>query len=52
MFDFDWLAILLLAALAFPVIAIVALVMTISLRDLVHRLAQDWGSSNANSHIE
>jgi len=41
MFDFDWLAILLLAALAFPVIAIVALVMTISLRDLVHRLAQD-----------
>jgi uncharacterized membrane protein len=38
MFDFDWLAILLLAALAFPVIAIVALVMTISLRDLVHRL--------------
>ena len=38
MFGFDFLAILLLAALAFPVIAIVALVMTISLRDPVRRL--------------
>ena len=44
MFDFDLLAILLLAALAFPVIAIVALVMTISLRDLVRRLDARLGN--------
>jgi uncharacterized membrane protein len=38
LFNFDFLAILVLAALAFPVIAVVALVMIISLRDLVRRL--------------
>jgi hypothetical protein len=38
MFDFHCLAVPLLVALAFPVIAVVALVTTISLCDLVRRL--------------